>query len=165
MERCDRGHIQYSPRLPRHHIGEKVSQNISQSGHVQAQHTLLVVRWHIDKGAVFQHPRVVDQDIHHLPFTLQHPGQAFGTARLRQVGGTHTDHDVVLAGKLIGQVIKFISAARHQNQVVAVLGKHPGERLADARRGAGNQYCFPTLSSHGHSAVMLAHKPGIGIHV
>jgi hypothetical protein len=56
-----------------------------------------------------------------------------------EIGGDHQAFDAVAQPRLVGERVQAVDPAGAQRQVVAVAGVDPGQRRADARRGARDQ--------------------------
>ena len=77
---------------------------------------------------------VVDEDVRAAELLLDAVGR--GDDRVA-VGDVGLDRDRAVA-ELVGQGVDAVGAAREQRDAVAVGGQRAGGRLADARRGAGD---------------------------
>jgi hypothetical protein len=122
-----------------HHAGQQRRQQRRGRGHVQVHHGLRLGRALARERPLRQHAGVVDQPVDATPPAPERGHQLGHAAGCGQVGRPGLGAGAVLLLQLRGQGLQLVGTARHQQHAVAVTRQAMRQRLADARRGAGDQ--------------------------
>ena len=83
---------------------------------------------------------VVDQDVNRNASFAQPLMQLDHCRKIREIDALHHDIDAVLLPQCLGECVKTIQPASHQNQRMALRGILPGELRAEAARRAGDEH-------------------------
>ena len=111
----------------------------SQARDIQLQHRQCGVQRAIHERALQSVAGVVDQDVDRNASLADPPVQLDDRGNIREIDLFHDDIDAVPLAQCLGECLKSVHTARHQNKRMALLGILPGELLAEAARCAGDE--------------------------
>ena len=167
LEGGDRRHVQDAPPPAPDHRRDEGRQHRRQAADVQIDHRLHTPLRHLDEAALLEHARAVDEDVDRDAPPAQRRGERFGGFGLREVGRNRDRLHAELICKRRGERFELVGAARNQHQVHAVAREATCQRLADARRRAGDERRLldpRRCASHGLVPLQPRHAAGFVRH-
>lgn len=111
-----------------------------QARNIQLHHRECGVQRAIEERALASVPGVVDQDIDRNASFAKPLMQLEDGSKIREIDALNHDIDAVLLPQCVGECVKAIQPARHQNERMAFRGRLAGELRAEAARGAGDEH-------------------------
>ena len=111
-----------------------------QARNIQLHHRERGIQRAIKERALPSVTSVVDQDVDRNASFAEPLMQLDDCGKIREIDALHHDIDAVPLPQCLGECLKPVQPARHQNQRMALRGILPGELRAEAARRAGNEH-------------------------